>query len=120
MDKFPKLFPIDDRNNPRVSLLCFGFECEAGWYPLIEELSEKIQKHIDETDADQVTVSQVKEKYGGLRYYLHNGDDFIYDLISEYEKKSMKTCEKCGKPGELRTERPWIKTLCDKCNKNGI
>lgn len=60
---------------------------------------------------------QVKEKFGGLRFYMTSGNDEIYDLIGEAEAKSYKTCEECGEPGE---EKPmsWIRTLCDGCYEN--
>lgn len=33
--------------------------------------------------------------------------------IREAEERSAHVCEECGQPGELRTERRWIRTLCD-------
>ncbi len=62
-------------------------------------------------------ASQVKEKYGGLRFYMTCGTDEIFDLIEEAEALSYKTCEECGEPGEERNTG-WIRTLCDTCHKN--
>jgi len=62
-------------------------------------------------------AAQVKEKFGGLRYYMTCGSDQIYDLISEAEALSYKTCEECGNPGEER-DTGWIKTLCTECFTN--
>jgi predicted HicB family RNase H-like nuclease len=62
-------------------------------------------------------AAQVKEKFGGLRFYMTSGTDEIYNLISEAEAKSRETCEECGKPGEERS-MPWIRTLCDSCYEN--
>lgn len=80
-----------------------------GWKKLILELIDKIEK-IDPT----IEVHQIKEKFGGLRFYvggtLHEG---IFELIQEYEDKSYKVCEECGEKGKLREELPWMKTLCD-------
>ena len=60
-------------------------------------------------------VSQVKEKFGGLRFYCESdGAPGIYDRISQAEDESFKICEYCGAPGESR-DLPWIKTLCDLC-----
>ena len=60
---------------------------------------------------------QVKEKFGGLSFYMTCGTDEIFGLIEEAAALSYKTCEVCGKPGE---ERPngWIHTLCDYCHEN--
>ena len=62
-------------------------------------------------------ASQVKEKYGGLRFYMTCGTDEIFDLIEKAEALSYKTCEECGEPGEERNTG-WIRTLCDTCHKN--
>ena len=80
---------------------------EKGWHPLIKELISKIKK-IDKN----IKVEQVKEKFGGLRFYISPAVKEVFDLISEYESKSYETCEFCGKKGKLRTDLPWYKTLC--------
>lgn len=56
---------------------------------------------------------QVKEKFGGLRFYVASGNDEIFDAIKEAEGKSIVTCEITGKPGKLRTDLGWVTTLCD-------
>ena len=56
--------------------------------------------------------SQVKEKYGGLRFYGDGGDDKIRNFIWFAESMSAITCEKCGAPGKRRG-RGWIYTACD-------
>lgn len=62
----------------------------------------------------QVEATQVKQKLGGLRFYIgHNaGDAYIRGAISMAEDMSMKTCEVCGSPGKRRGGG-WIRTLCD-------
>ena len=71
----------------------------------------------DSYRASHPKASQVKEKFGGLRFYMTCGTDEIYDLIEKAEALSYKTCEECGQPGE---EKPtsWIRTLCDGCYEN--
>lgn len=59
---------------------------------------------------------QVKEKFGGLRFYMNYYVEEIEELINEAEEKSYKTCERCGAPGKSR-EGGWIITLCDKCEE---
>ena len=58
-------------------------------------------------------VIQVKEKFGGLRFYINEGTDAIHERIGQAELESMKTCEITGKPGKLRTDIGWYRTLCD-------
>ena len=76
----------------------FGFECNNGWFGIIEKLISDINK----IDIDnKIIVEQIKEKFGGLRfYYTFNGDSDIskkiYDLVTIAESVSYKTCENCG------------------------
>jgi len=60
----------------------------------------------------QVTLDQVKEKFGTLRFYYSGGDDYISGLVSMAESMSGVTCETCGKPG-TSTGGGWIKTVCE-------
>ena len=62
-------------------------------------------------------ASQVKEKYGGLRFYMTCDTDEIFNLIEKAEALSLKTCEECGQPGEEKGGG-WIHTLCDDCHEN--
>ena len=94
---------------------CKYFECGDGWLKILIELSAGLIRIIDETGCS-CRASQVKEKYGTLRYYMDTSLDEIDDLIRDAEYLSSKTCEKCGEPGEARGER-WVSTLCDKCVK---
>lgn len=40
----------------------------------------------------------------------------IRRIVSEYEQKSKTVCEICGASGEIRTNMPWIRTLCEDCH----
>lgn len=109
IEHFPKLYrgitkPVTE------SLMPFGFECGDGWFELIKELSEKLEPH-------GVEAMQVKEKFGGLRFYLLGGaSDEVWDLIEVAEHRSEHICEECGAPGHSRGGS-WIKTLCNTCNQ---
>jgi hypothetical protein len=97
-----------------------GFAIGAGWWPIIESLSANIQNHIDWQNKNhekhpvvkQVVVEQIKEKFGGLRFYYQGGDDNIHGMVRMAESWAARTCEECGKPGQSRSGG-WIKTLCD-------
>ena len=60
----------------------------------------------------QVTLDQVKEKFGTLRFYYTGGDDYIRGLVSMAEAMSSVTCEQCGAPGKL-VGSGWLYTACD-------
>lgn len=60
----------------------------------------------------KVRVDQVKEKFGGLRFYYTGGDDVVSGMVSMAESWAAHTCEECGQKGKQR-EGGWIRTLCD-------
>lgn len=105
-------FPLLYGNN-------FYFECGNGWFDLIYQLSKDIFSIVQHFEIDKEKninfpcVGQVKEKFGGLRFYMdycHNLD-LIAELISEAENESFKICEACGLPGKLITGNCWA-VLC--------
>lgn len=59
----------------------------------------------------QVVVSQIKEKFGGLRFYYSGGDAEISGMVRMAESWAGASCETCGAPGTSGS-RGWIKTLC--------
>ena len=59
----------------------------------------------------QVTVDQVKEKFGTLRFYYTGGDDKVRGMVSMAESMSGVTCEECGNPGTTSIGG-YIRTLC--------
>lgn len=61
---------------------------------------------------NHITVLQIKEKFGGLRFYYDGGDDYIRGLESMAESWAGRTCETCGEKG-TRRGGGWIRTLCD-------
>lgn len=85
------------------------FSVGVGWFPLIKDLIIDLI----ELGWDKQTC-QVKEKFGGLRFYINGASTEIHKRISEAENLSYKTCETCGEKGELRTNIGWHTTLCDK------
>lgn len=111
--EFPELFRHKD--NQMESLMSFGVETSKGWHDIIYNLTRMVSEYSKAKKLD-IEVVQVKEKFGGLRYYIHGGDEYIYNLISKAEDETFKICEKCGKPGKLRT-KGWYYTLCNKCQK---
>ena len=64
----------------------------------------------------QVTLDQVKEKFGTLRFYYSGGDDYISGMVSLAESMTGVTCESCGNIGEQRGGG-WIHTYCTPCEQ---
>lgn len=115
VEKYPNLFR-QYGGNPKETCMAWGITCGNGWYKLIDELCEKLEPF-------GIVAAQVKEKFGGLRFYLNPVPpehwDEIYKYIAEAEKKSLETCEECGKPGKRRG-KGWIRTLCDQCEESEV
>lgn len=170
---YPKI--LRDRNrNMRNTAMCWGFECDDGWYNILNMACASIQGHINQTRTQraralrynralrravrgdvrplqmhftyhenvaepseygikeaakvlediepqrqrvpkachQVTATQIKEKFGTLRFYYLGGDDYCRGVESMAESMSAVTCEVCSSPGKLR-HGGWVQTLCD-------
>ena len=90
--------------------------CQKGWYPLIIELDVRLAA-LDSA----YRVEQVKEKMGGLRFYIETSSSqaaAMEALIDEAEADSETICEVCGATGVLMVDDSnggWLKTLCVAC-----
>ena len=76
----------------------WGCDWGDGWYNIIDTLCHQIQWHIEhnlrkdeDPEAVNVEAAQVKEKFGGLRFYYNGGNDFISGLVSMAERLTGKT-----------------------------
>lgn len=111
---FPNLYRA--RNWPmNQTCMCWGFDVGDGWHDLIRDLSVKLEKAIlalPEAERESYYAQQVKEKFGGLRFYMSCQTDEMDVAIDEAEKRASKTCETCGKPGKL-TGSGWLRTSCE-------
>ena len=172
-DKYPKIF-ADRTKPKTETCMCWGLEVSDGWYDLIDVLCEALTYtystylQIDEEDGKrlgikpyvfpkdgktsyyfnvempQVKASQVKEKFGTLRFYhyLQYDEPFlslleskkypelqkIVDRFSNYvdgiihfaEIASGRTCEATGQLGELHSSGGWLKTLNKEFAKTNV
>ena len=117
------------RDCPKLYQEGIFFECGPGWATLIHDLSLKIEMILDENSSRnnvpegeevfyfEMFATQVKEKYGRLRFYMNCETAEITELIEEAEALSSQVCENCGEHGKMRGEK-WVSVLCDKCSKN--
>jgi hypothetical protein len=118
VEDFPILYG-QHYGDMRVTAMCWGFEIGDGWERIVRDLSQHLE-FLNENTPVHVEAVQVKEKFGGLRFYVGGVEggkfwaDIVFALIDAAEMRSCYTCEDCGKWGR---ERPggWIRTLCDAC-----
>lgn len=98
-------------------------ECSEGWSTLLDDLMMDMERVMEKSGEDvTLIVHQIKEKFGGLRFYADvDGSAEVAGelavLVSAAEHKSYSICEVCGNEGKLRTDRYWIRTLCDTHHK---
>jgi len=67
VEKYPVIFQEYGRDM-RKTCMYWGFECGDGWYHIIDFLCQAINSLIKDKDI-KVIAHQVKEKFGGLRFY---------------------------------------------------
>ena len=126
-ERYPKM--MVNRNKPmQETCMCWGFDCGDGWFNILDQLMGNIQHHIDWNNKNfekgyaqykqvtQVTLDQVKEKFGTLRFYYTGGDDIIDGMVRMAESMSGVMCEECSAPA--KTHGPgWIRTICTPCEE---
>jgi len=138
-EKYPKMM-VNRNKSMQETCMCWGFECGDGWFNILDQLMGNIQHHIDwnlrqrQVAVDynskaapesmrtvpelvpQVTLDQVKEKFGTLRFYYTGGDNYIDGMVRLAESMSGVICEGCGNVGERRGGG-WVHTYCTPCEE---
>jgi hypothetical protein len=90
-------------------------EFPPGWVALIAECDRRLL----ETDPDY-RVEQIKEKFGGLRYYTSSSDGDWRELAKVtdfFERMSLYVCDTCGTTLDVSTEGTWVRTMCKSCRE---
>lgn len=90
-----------------------------GWrksfgYSLLEELRDDLLKF---DYLDKYRILQIKEKFGGLRWYAGSipVESKAYEIASKYERMSENVCMTCGKPATMCCIGGWFETICPEC-----
>jgi hypothetical protein len=115
--KWPRLFPGQSRQQLAVPIHRRGIECELGWYDLVDKFLGSLQARADVMRIDPPRIAQIKEKFGELRVHFQKyknrriHPEFLA-LADELGKRSLETCEVCGKPGR-HWSAPWWVTRCN-------
>jgi hypothetical protein len=144
---FPEFFK--HKKDMHKSLMGFGIACGDGWYTLVYDLCRDIKNWYENNEShhiideeynteirkgipDHFEVVQVKEKFGGLRFYILSAPQVIHDMIRRAENDSYFICERCGKDvrkqeyndgkyhSYYRDQLGWVQTLCDSCLQDEI
>ena len=110
------MFPEQIQKRIDAGMGC-GSGIGEGWMELVTQLD----KDVAQLDPDYV-IDQVKEKFGGLRYYITISEgvdqetrEKIWNTIHEAEEKSFDICDICGEAGKRVNVggAGWIATRCE-------
>ncbi|WP_313612659.1 hypothetical protein [Rhizobium sp.] len=112
---------FDDLKRKYRSLLAprFNFECGEGWIAILAALFDALEAELPA--GIDLRVTQIKEKFGGLRVYRQAEPTMpdqlqwrIYRLIALAEARSFHVCEHCGRPARLWERQGFFVTACDR------
>lgn len=108
-----------ERNNTTALTKFFTFGEVGGEWAKKQvelELAKATYRAVPEVSS-QLIATQIKEKFGTLRFYYFGGDEYCEGVIDLAAYMSGCTCEECGKPGKS-TNGGWIKVRCSDCLKD--
>jgi hypothetical protein len=118
--KYPKIFQDYEGNPGRVN----WHGVPDAWLPIVDKLCGAMQNYIDNVTRytkdgpvkpEQVTCVQMKEKFGGLRFYTNGHDDQVDGMITMAEYLCDNTCQDCGSEQDLGMTSGWVSVLCRNC-----
>ncbi len=106
----------DDSNADPLSILLAKYNIQdpgwsdlpVGWVALVDDLFAELMELGWNRE-----LSQVKEKYGGLRVYIGAGTKEMFEAIDHAERASLRTCADCGADGLVRDYDGWLATKCE-------
>lgn len=95
-----------ERNN---MLAKYAYSSYPGWKCLIEPL-------VDICNASGISIMQIKEKFGSLRFYTSGDSLELQSAYKASESQSGHLCPSCGKDGqEIRNRNGYWTSLCTDC-----
>jgi isocitrate/isopropylmalate dehydrogenase len=93
---------------------------DQGWDELVLEMCHTLDLFINlfpEKDYSEFKITSIKQKFGGLEIETINSEADLNTILRATSILSYKTCEKCGKMGNLYCSSKWLhwsdkKVLC--------
>jgi hypothetical protein len=103
--QFVKLFPS-----------CNKWEYNKPFIIFFDKFRNRSYKYVtfNKVYPPPVKIDQIKEKFGGMRFYYSGGDKKVDGMVTFASYLTSKTCEVSGEKGELCSNRGWYKTLSPK------
>ena len=94
----------------------FDFKFENGWIELVFDLCRTLDIYFSlypDSDFLNFKIISLQEKFGCLEIESINSNETIDIILRATSLLSCKTCEKCGKLGQLYCSTKWLH-WCDK------
>lgn len=100
--KFLKVFPRFNK-----------WQYNKPFYSFVEKFRQRSYRCVKHKNVypPSIKIDQIKEKFGGLRFYYSGGDKQIAGMVRFAEHLCERTCEVSGEKGELCARGGWLKTL---------
>lgn len=106
----PEVIPEYDYERTELDLMPDGWRIAFG-----EALCQELKEELERAGAlDTYRITDIKEKYGSLRWYDNGNTREGYQIIGKYTGLSKRICIICGKPA-TRITTGWISPYCDVC-----
>lgn len=114
--KYPFLLPRDMISYGWHGSFTLLDDMPVGWRKAFgERMCEEIRAQlVKEGLLDKYEVAQIKEKFGGLRWYDNGISKEVDRIVAKYEKLSERTCIVCGDRA-TKLRKVWITPMCDIC-----
>lgn len=92
---------------------------DTGWrkafgIQMCKEIKQALLEKGDRKLLRKYRIMQIKEKYGGLRWYSNWETDDVSKIVEKYGYISEHTCIVCGKPADYMTTG-YILPYCENC-----
>lgn len=114
MSSTDKFAQVKDALTPRMAERNAGFWCPDGWLDLVVETDARLL-----AANPNYKIAQIKEKFGGLRYYIEGYTDETRAIIRDAEERSYDICQDCGSTeGVGSVDAGAVSTLCEACVKS--
>ena len=121
IERFPFLMPHNRWTDETPEDFDYSYtELDAmpdGWRKAFgEQMCEEIREELVRVDyLDKYRITQIKEKYGTLRWYDFGCTERILrEIIPKYVHLSARTCIRCGNSA-TKVSTGWVSPYCDTC-----
>jgi len=103
---------FEEKNKFKMGIWNFLYKVRKIFYPYYKW---------DITPVSPVTIDQIKEKFGELRFYYDGGDTKVVGMVSFAEFLSATICQNTGNRGSLCKRGSWYSTLSpEEAEKNNF